>query len=248
MMGALEFFDIISLIGKDNPEVRGEATGNTIISAANAQEIYPEFFCPCCGQPLDPSNICCGSMKQRIDYIDTQVEAGLSKDEVMVNAVKEFGIDSLVEETTKEEITEKLIALAPADAPEIVFEQENYNFGEVSQADGIVFAYLNFKNEGKGNLIIDKLDSSCGCTSASIVYKGTEGPLFTMAGHGKENPKDWQVSIAPGEIAQLKIYYDPNAHGEQEEDVLSITRTVTVFSNDPIEFGKQVKIELDQIP
>ena len=37
-------------------------------------------------------------------------------------------------------------------------------------------------------------------------------------------------------------------HGKQKEDILSITRTVSIFSNDPVEFEKQIKIELDQIP
>lgn len=69
-----------------------------------------------------------------------------------------------------------------------------------------------------------------------------------MPGHGKDNPENWNVSISPGDSVNLKVYFDPNAHGEQKEDELSITRTISVFSNDPVDFEKQVRIELIQVP
>ncbi len=72
------------------------------------------------------------------------------------------------------------------------------------------------------DLIIDNMDSSCMCTSASVIYNGKEGPKFNMAMHG--NPKGWSVTIPPGDEAQLKIYYDPNAHKELRGPV---TRTVS---------------------
>jgi hypothetical protein len=220
----------------------------TIIEPVRAAEIYPEFVCSCCGRPLDPSKICCGDMKRKIDYIDHQVEAGFSKDEIMMAATKEFGINSLAKEETKQEIKSMLLASAPADAPKIVFAQTSYDFGEVSQADGVVFTLFTIKNAGEGDLVIDKLSTSCGCTMASIVYNGVEGPTFTMPGHGKENPKNWSVSITPGDTAQVKVYFDPNVHGKQKEPSLDITRTVSVFSNDPVEFEKQIRIELTQVP
>lgn len=219
-----------------------------LIEPVQAAEIYQEFVCGCCGKPLDPNNICCGDMRQKISYIDSQIAAGSSKDEIMMAAVKEFGINSLAKAETKQEIQNQLAASAPADAPKIIFETTNYDFGEISQADGIVFSYFNIRNEGRSNLVIDKLSTSCGCTSASIVYQGQEGPTFTMPGHGKENPKNWSVAIAPGDTAKIKVYYDPNAHGKQKEDTLAITRTISIFSNDPVEFENQIRIELDQIP
>lgn len=219
-----------------------------LIEPVNAAEIYQEFMCGCCDKPLDPNNICCGDMRQKISYIDSQVAAGSSKDEIMMAAIKEFGINSLAKAETKQEIKDKLLASASIDSPKIIFEQTSYDFGEISQADGIAFTYFNIKNEGGSALIIDKLSTSCGCTSASIVYQGKEGPTFTMPGHGKENPKNWSVAIVPGDTAKIKVYYDPNAHGKQKEDTLAITRTISIFSNDPVEFEKQIRIELNQIP
>ena len=189
---------------------------------------------------IDPNSY---TIEQLVEqYKEDTAEEGINA------AVKEFGLASLAKEGTEQEIKNILIDQAPVDAPKIIFEQTSYDFGQVSQADGIVFTYFPIKNKGESNLVIDKLSTSCGCTLASIVYQGEEGPTFTMPGHGKENPANWSVEIAPGDEAQLKIYYDPNTHGEQKEDVLPVTRTISIFSNDPVEFEKQVRIDLNQTP
>lgn len=229
-------------------EVGKTLGGQLEIKAASAAEIYPEFICTCCGQKLDPNKICCATAKKMIDYINSQVSAGLTKDEIMLEAIKEFGFEALADKNKQAELKAKLAALAPADAPKLTFSQTGHNFGSVSQGQGVVTALLDFKNEGKSDLAIDKLSTSCGCTLASIVYKGEEGPTFTMPGHGKTNPANWRVVIAPGDTAKLKIYYDPNAHGKQTEAVLPVTRTASIFSNDPVNFESKVKIELNQTP
>ena len=62
-----------------------------------------------------------------------------------------------------------------------------YDFGAVSVAAGTVEAEIALVNTGEGKLTIIKLDSSCGCTSASVTNNGKEGPVFQMSAHGK-NP------------------------------------------------------------
>lgn len=225
---------------------------HTVVEAISqpvvAAEIYPEFVCGCCGKPLDPENICCGDMRQKIEYIDDQVEAGLSEEEIIMRAVKKFGLNSLAKDETKQAVRLELALGAAADAPKIVFEADKQDLGVISQSDNLASTSFNFKNDGKSGLVIDKLSTSCGCTSAAVVYRGEEGPTFTMPGHGKANPEDWSVTIAPGESAELKVYYDPKAHGPQKKDRELITRTISVFSNDAVEFEKQLRIELEQIP
>jgi len=234
--------------------VSGEGGIKTkLIKSVSAKEIYPEFVCPCCGKPLDPDNICCGAMRERINYIDTLMDKGFSKKEIMKNAVKKFGIESLIDKKKQdnENLSKKqMIAEAPADAPKIIFSKETFDFGKISQKNNVVSTEFKFRNEGETDLVIDSLSASCGCTSASIIYKGKEGPSFTMSmpGHGKKNPKNWSVSIAPGDEAILKVYYDPNAHGPQKKPEKHITRTVSIYSNDPIEFEKKIRIDLDQTP
>jgi len=60
-------------------------------------EIYPMFLCPCCGQPLDKENICCGMAEEMIDYIDAQIAAGLSGNDVIIKTAERFGINSVIE-------------------------------------------------------------------------------------------------------------------------------------------------------
>ena len=85
------------------------------------------------------------------------------------------------------------------------------------------------------------------CTSASLVYDGVEGPRFGMSMHGT-NPEDFRLAIPPGASAQLKVYYDPMAHGKQKKAQTRIIREVTIMSNDPVDFAKKVRISLTQVP
>jgi hypothetical protein len=86
-------------------------------------------------------------------------------------------------------------------APEIVFESENLDYGTVKyDADGN--REFKFKNTGKEPLIIYSATGSCGCTV----------PIA---------PKD---PIKPGESAVIKVHYDTKRPG-------SFEKTVTVSSN-----------------
>jgi hypothetical protein len=159
--------------------------------------------------------------------------------------IKKYGLDSFKDKNKQEEFKQKLIQAAPAIRPVITISPDLYDFGNVSQKQGIVNTFFSIKNEGQGDLTINKLETSCGCTTASIVYKDKEGPIFSMAGHGKnEKIKDWQVAIPPGDSAQLKVYYDPNMHKDFRGTAI---REIYVFSNDPIDFEKKVRIEINQV-
>lgn len=228
----------------DHQQMEIESSPLQIIKPVLANELYPKFTCPCCSQPLNKEEPCCGGMTQIIDYIDQQVASGSSEDEIMMSTVKEFGIERLTEESDQIAIKQQLAASAPADAPKLEIVETEQDLGEVSQAQGKVSTDFEVSNQGQSDLIINKLSSSCGCTSATVVYKGEEGPEFTMAGHGKENPTDWQVAISPGDIATLRVYYDPTVHPDL---VGPVTRTVSVFSNDPVEFEQKVTITLEQV-
>ena len=226
---------------------KNKNTGNLlspIVQTVSAQEIYPMFVCPCCGQPLDKKNICCGEAQERIDFIDSLVAENFSDREIIFDYIKKFGLNSFADSSKKEEFKAELAKIAPADRPTLEINPLSIDLGDVSQKEGIATTIFEIKNAGKENLVINRLDSSCGCTSAAIVYKGSEGPKFAMAGHGAENPTDWQVSILPGETAQLKVYYDPNVHKDLRGPVI---REVYIYSNDPVEFEKKVQIELNQI-
>lgn len=215
----------------------------SIIQPVSAEGIYPMFICPCCGKPLDPKNICCGMAKEMIDYIDVLAAKNLPEKEIILTFVKKYGADSFVDKNKAKEMKEELIKTAPADRPIISLTPETFDFGDVSQKGGIVTTFFELKNEGERDLTIDRLDSSCGCTSASIVFEGKEGPRFAMPGHGVKNPEDWKLTIPAEKNAQLKVYYDPDVHKDFRGAAI---REISVFSNDPIDFEKKVKIELNQ--
>ena len=128
-------------------------------------------------------------------------------------------------------------------APRIVIKPSSYNFRDVSVAGGVVKTSMTIKNEGKSDLIIDDMDSSCGCTTAYIAKEGGEGPIFGMKMHGT-NPVGWSETLKPGETAEINIYYDPQVHPDMRGHV---TRVITVFSNDPNTPKKLVKIEVNQV-
>ena len=218
----------------------------SVVKIVDAQEIYPMFTCPCCGQPLNKEKPCCGAMVQMIDFIDQKVSIGAGKDEIILATAQEFGLERLADETQRAGIRDKLLANAPKDAPRISVAQTKIDLGDVSLKKGTVTTEFTLKNEGKSDLVINKLSSSCGCTSASLVYRGAEGPKFSMPGHGQEEPDpNWQAAIAPGDEARVKVYYDPTVHPDL---IGPVTRTISVHSNDPIDFETKFTIILNQTP
>lgn len=217
----------------------------TVITTAQASEIYPMFTCPCCDTPLKKEEPCCGAMTQMVDFIDQKIKNGTTKEGVVLATAQEFGLDRLTNEEDRNTLREKLLANAPKDSPKITTTQVKKDLGVVSLKEGVVTTEFVIKNDGKSDLIINKLSSSCGCTSGSLIYKGTEGPRFYMAGHGQEEPdKNWSVAIAPQDEATIKVYYDPSVHPDLEG---SVTRTVSVHSNDPVDFETKFTISLNQV-
>ncbi len=128
-------------------------------------------------------------------------------------------------------------------APSLQVSPESINLGDVSVSGGPVVVGFEIKNTGASDLVIDDMETSCGCTSASIVYDGVEGPLFNMREHGN-NPVGWSVSIRPGDTAILKVIYDPMVHPDLRG---TVTRVVTLYTNDPTSKVKDVYIRINQV-
>lgn len=222
-----------------------KSTGLSLGQSKTPKEYYNMFKCSCCGKPIDTN--CCGSAKQRKAYLDQLLSENLGENEIVHRMVKKFGFDVLRDPSKEQEVRDYIKSIAPENPPKIELESSRYNFGTVSQSDGIVTTTFTVKNTGGSDLIIDNMDTSCMCTSASLIYNGQEGPRFSMSMHG-DNPRDYALEIPPGDTAQLKVYYDPMAHGKQKKPEMRVTRTVTIISNDPVDFQTNVRIELTQIP
>lgn len=89
-------------------------------------------------------------------------------------------------------------------APKLVLGQSHFDYGTVEEGK-VVEAKITFKNEGKGVLKINDLKTSCGCTAALLSSK----------------------TLEPGQNGTLRIELDTSGREGK------LTRTVTLFSNDP---------------
>ena len=92
----------------------------------------------------------------------------------------------------------------PAEKPKISFEKQVYEFGKIYVGDLVNYKF-KFQNAGKGELIINSVKTSCGCTAALV-------------------SKDKLLSNECGEI---DVKFNPGKF------VGKVSKTVTVNSNDP---------------
>ncbi len=108
-------------------------------------------------------------------------------------------------------------------AQQIVFDNLEINYGEIPKGDDGLRVF-KFKNTGNSPLIISDIKRSCGCTT----------PEFT------------KEPIMPGEKGEIFVRYDTQRVG-------LFNKTLTVYSNDPINKSVQLKIlgvikDLQEIP
>ncbi len=95
-------------------------------------------------------------------------------------------------------------ALQKFESPEITFDFDTYNYGEVIDGD-VVEVDFNFTNTGNSDLIIFDASASCGCTVP-------------------EYPKN--KNIKPGEGGNIKVMFDTsNKPGKQPKSVTLSTNT-----------------------
>ena len=94
-----------------------------------------------------------------------------------------------------------LIGYTSSAQAKISFKNETVDYGKIVKgSDGV--RVFEFTNTGDAELVVTKVNSSCGCT----VPKKPEGP------------------IAPGASGSIEVKYDTNRVGP-------IRKTVTVYSN-----------------
>ena len=89
-------------------------------------------------------------------------------------------------------------------APKLVFEETSFNFGTITQGEKVSHSF-KFRNDGKDDLVIRKISTSCGCT---VVEKKAE-------------------VIKPGESSSIDITF--NSAGKTNRQ----NKSITVICNDP---------------
>lgn len=91
-------------------------------------------------------------------------------------------------------------------------ENPAFDFGEVSMANGNVSYKAKLKNSGSEPVVINKVYTSCMCTTATIDIKGKKSGPFGMPGHTLASSKSY-LEVPAGEMAEVEVLFDPTAHG-----------------------------------
>jgi hypothetical protein len=97
--------------------------------------------------------------------------------------------------------------------PKLVLLETQHDFGDVEEGK-VVETYIEFKNDGQEVLTINDVKTSCGCTAALLTSK----------------------TLKPGEKSNVRIDLDTSKREGK------LTRTVTLFSNDPSEANRTITI------
>jgi len=90
--------------------------------------------------------------------------------------------------------------------------ESQFDFGTISMEKGNVSYEFEIKNNGSESIVVQKVYTSCMCTTAKITdARGkTYGP-YGMPGHA--GLSGIEVEINPGEKAIVEAIFDPAAHG-----------------------------------
>lgn len=104
------------------------------------------------------------------------------------------------------------------------------NLGNIPIKGGKVSTKFSFQNTEKSSLIVLKGQTSCMCTVANIQKVWASlSPTITMPMGQGNNGTRLDITLAPGETAELVAIFDPMAHGP--DAVGPIKRDVTLTTD-----------------
>src|SRR3989344_9045071 len=91
----------------------------------------------------------------------------------------------------------------------VVEEANNYDFGTISMAAGKVKHQFKIKNTSSEAVSIEKMYTSCMCTTAELTVGVKRFGPYGMPGHGTI-PRIDQI-VNPNEEATVEVVFDPAA-------------------------------------
>ncbi|MFW0838181.1 MAG: DUF1573 domain-containing protein [Candidatus Komeilibacteria bacterium] len=89
--------------------------------------------------------------------------------------------------------------------------ESSFNFGTISMKDGLVDHIFKITNSTDQDIFVKEIYTSCMCTGAYIEKTDREKGPFGMKGMGYLPPANEIIKV--GESLNIKVVYDPNAHG-----------------------------------
>jgi len=111
-----------------------------------------------------------------------------------------------------------LAVAAPIQAkkPRAVFKAMSHDFGKVKQGD-VVSHEFTFRNQGDAPLVVEKIDTTCGCTAALVSEK----------------------RIGPGQDGKIKTTFDTRGYSGR------MTRYLYLVSNDAEDPRRELSVSAD---
>lgn len=121
---------------------------------------------------------------------------------------------------------------------------DSFDFDTISMANGNVSHEFEIKNEGEEPVIIEKVYTSCMCTTAFITdNSGKKYGKFGMQGHGASSKTS--IEIKSGEVVYVEAIFDPAAHGPS--GVGEVRRIIYLETNSRVKPKIQLTIEASVI-
>lgn len=111
---------------------------------------------------------------------------------------------------------DKATADAAANAPKIEVTTKLHDFGNATEGEKLQHVF-EVKNTGAGPLVIDRVTTSCGCTTATVKTK----------------------EIAPGGTGQIEVTFDTSARRGANR------KSITILSNDPSSPRTQLEVAVN---
>jgi hypothetical protein len=105
-------------------------------------------------------------------------------------------------------------------APKIIFKEDVHDFGKVPRGPELQYNF-KFTNKGNAPLVIERVQTSCGCTGATV-------------GDKKEYQKN--------ENGEIKVNFSTQGREGHQE------KTITIYSNDPENPQKTISITCEIDP
>jgi len=122
---------------------------------------------------------------------------------------------------------------------DLVVKNSLYDFGSIKMSDGDVDHTFTIVNPTDHDIKVDWLYTSCMCTNAFLESSSGEKGPFGMEGMGYVPPVN--EIIKPGGSVDVRVVYDPNAHGPA--GVGTIDRFVMLTDDQ----GRQLQLEIRAI-
>lgn len=188
----------------------GRATPAIYAATFSPREVHEQLNCVCgkCSKTL--ANCTCETAKQMKDQVARAKGERKTQNEILSLMLNRYGRKVLANKAELAKRQPPPGTLKPA----IFVDPPSYDFGTIPQE--VVTHSFTVRNKGDKDLVIGKITTSCGCTTAKID----------------------QNIIPPGQKATLEVTFDPIVHDTKGKT----TRTVHLETNDPRYPVKDVKI------